>query len=283
MLAIIDHHDDEGFHKEADSRLIVVPVGSCASLVTEYFMGLWENADATLPGEIASLLLCAIFIDTHGLKVGGKAVPLDHKAVEFLLPKSTFASSPDLISNDLQTLIRTLGDRKISVAHLSSRDLIRRDYKEYTFDSTSFSSHDIVVGLATVPLSPEDWLKKEASPKFWESLDAWIDERGLDALGILCTYHSQKGGKHKRQNFWVVKHERESLRRALWEGMEASAELSLERRNMDERSLSEGMDRRPDGDIITANQSVGRAWEQKNAKATRKVLAPLVKRIIEGH
>ena len=245
-------------------------------------MEAWENADVTPPREIASLLLCAIFLDTKGLKVGGKAVPLDHRAAEFLLPKSTFASSPDLNSNELQTLIQTLDERKRSVNHLSSRDLLRRDYKEYTFDSPSYSSHGIFVGLATVPLSPKDWLQKEPSPKFWESLDAWIDERGLDALGVLCTYHSPKSGKHKRQNFWAVKHGCEDLRRALWEGMEASEELRLERRNMGKKSLSEGMKRQPDGDILTANRSVCRAWKQRNAKATRKVIAPLVKKIIEG-
>jgi exopolyphosphatase len=284
VIGIIDHHDDEGFHNEADPRLITVPVGSCASLVTQYFMGSWENADVAPPGELASLLLCAILIDTGGLKVSGKAVLLDHRAVEFLLPRSTFASSSGLTPtpDDLERLCRTLNVRKQSVAHLSTRDLLRRDYKEYAFNSSSDASHHISVGIATVPLSIKDWLHKEASPRFWKSMDAWLDERRLDALGVLCTYHSPKSGEHKRQNLWIVKHGRESLRNALWEGMEASTDLILKDRNIREQSLLEGMDRLPDGDIVTASKSVARIWRQGNTKATRKVVAPLVKKIVEG-
>lgn len=284
VVAIIDHHEDEGFYKDADPRLITVPVGSCASLVTQYFTGSWTKASLSPPAELATLLLCAIFIDTRGLKPGSKAVPLDHSAAEFLFPKSTLAISSGNIMghDDVRRLVLTLDERKQSVGHLSTRDLLRRDYKESTFHSPAHSSHDITVGIATVPLSPKLWFQKEASPKFWASMDAWIEERGLDALGVLCTYHSPNSGRHKRQNLWIVKHGNESLKKALWRGLESSDELKLKRKLMNKNSKSEGMSRLPDGDIVTANGSVARMWEQGNAKATRKVVAPLVRQIIEG-
>jgi exopolyphosphatase len=284
VVAIIDHHEDEGFHQDAEPRIITVPVGSCASLVTQYFMEPWTNASVSPPAELATLLLCAIFIDTRGLKTGGKAVALDYSAANFLLPYSTLTPSSDDIMDrdDVKTLVHTLEERKQSVGHLSTRDLLRRDYKESLFHSPAHSSPGVTVGIATVPLSPKVWLHKEASPKFWKSMDAWIEERGLDVLGVLCTYNSPKSGKHKRQCLWIVKHGHESLKVILWQGLEVSDELQLKRRNMDKKSLSEGMNRHPDGDIVTASGSVARMWKQGNVKATRKVVAPLLRQIIEG-
>ncbi|TFY76065.1 hypothetical protein EWM64_g7946 [Hericium alpestre] len=87
VIAVIDHHADEGNHIDtADPRIVAVPTGSCASLVAP----LLRDAPDT-PSELATLLLAAICIDTDGLKLGGKAEQADRDAVALLLPRSTLA------------------------------------------------------------------------------------------------------------------------------------------------------------------------------------------------
>ena len=45
-----------------------------------------------MPGELATVLLCAILIDTGGLKPKGKALAVDYVAAYHLLPRSSLAS-----------------------------------------------------------------------------------------------------------------------------------------------------------------------------------------------
>ncbi|KAJ7093991.1 exopolyphosphatase [Mycena belliarum] len=91
VLAVLDHHADEGLHADAQPR-VVAPAGSCASHVANAFPnGADADADAPMPRALATLLLGAILIDTGGLRAGGKALAADHAAAAFLLPLSTLA------------------------------------------------------------------------------------------------------------------------------------------------------------------------------------------------
>ncbi|KIJ37048.1 hypothetical protein M422DRAFT_260436 [Sphaerobolus stellatus SS14] len=287
IVAIIDHHEDEGQHTDTATRVVKVPVGSCASLVARHFQEPWEKSPEQPPSELASLLLSAIFIDTSGLRYGGKAEKIDREAAEFLFPRSTFAAfatSETKLQDSVEALsvIATLEERKLSVSHLSSRDLLRRDYKEYTFHSKLDNYGQITVGIATVPLNIKTWMENDPSPTFWASMDQWMEERALDVLGVLCTYRSPRNGSHKRQTIWVVKGGKLSLKDTLWNGLEANVELKLKPREMDKKSLSRGIERDENGDVKTPAGSIARAWKQGNAKATRKAMAPLIKSLIEG-
>jgi len=286
VVGIIDHHEDEGSHIDVVPRVVKVPVGSCASLVALHFQPNWEKAPESPPPELASLLLLSIFIDTQGLKPGGKAEQIDRDAANFLFPRSTFASMATNTlaygdSKEIKSIINTLQERKGYISHLSSRDLLRRDYKEYTFESKSQNPKRVTVGIATVPLNPKDWREKDPSPRFWESMDSWMDERKLDMLGVLCTFTGRKSGKHKRSGMWLVRNRHSTLKDHLWKGMEADEELKLHRTKLDKKGFSKGLELNEDGDIKTRH-SVARVWKQGNPKATRKTVAPLVKALIEG-
>ncbi|KAF8916596.1 hypothetical protein CPB85DRAFT_266844 [Mucidula mucida] len=153
--AIIDHHEDEQQHLDADPR-IISPAGSCSSHIALL-------CPPTLPSELATLLLCAILIDTNGLKPGGKALQVDLDAVARLLP----LVYPDALSVQttdlhnipfLKALSEDLSERKADVSRLSPRDLLRRDYKEYTYTlNWHEETPSIKAGLATVPLRLKDW------------------------------------------------------------------------------------------------------------------------------
>ncbi|KAF8323878.1 DHH phosphoesterase [Clavulina sp. PMI_390] len=296
VTGVIDHHEDEGKHLDADPRNVTVPIGSCASLVADTFKEsfLSGDQDTMPPVDLANLLLSAIYIDTGGLKPKGKGETLDRSVASFL---EQFAGHSSLQDPPEGPSFRgaTAGDlskKKHNVSHLSSRDLLRRDYKEYTF--TTKDGVPLQVGLSTVPLGTKPWLAKEADSTlgYRLALEAWAKERKLDVASVLTSFKSEKG--HKRREVLIlvggaihttladtsaaVKGSVDALTEALVKGLEAVAALELEPRKLeDEWAAING----PEGHAAeTANQV--RFWKQGNTDATRKVIAPAFKETIEG-
>ena len=94
---VIDHHADDGAHKDAKIRILRGPgngaIGSAASVVVDEFKESEEMKQ--LPEPLADLALAAILIDTDNLRPApkGKATEVDLNAAQLLLAKSTFGSS----------------------------------------------------------------------------------------------------------------------------------------------------------------------------------------------
>ncbi|KAG1814281.1 uncharacterized protein BJ212DRAFT_1447584 [Suillus subaureus] len=128
VVAVIDYHEDEGQYKDTTDPRIVEPAGSCSSLVARVYQ---LSPNLFIPAELSTLLLSAILIDTQGLKEGGKALDIDREAAAFLIPQSlldTMNKSPHHQINNHQ--LPPPFQKKLSVSHLSTRDLLWRDYKE---------------------------------------------------------------------------------------------------------------------------------------------------------
>lgn len=300
VIAVIDHHDDEGLYKETANPRTIAPAGSCASHVAS----LCPNE---VPAEIATLLLSAILIDTGGLKPGGKALLLDVHAAGFLASRSTFAPSlpskllaslvddhktkSDLLYETpaIRDLTATLSSKKGDVSHLSGRDLLRRDYKDYTFVLPWADNQSVNAGLSTVPLSLEAWGK---DGKLEEAAISWMKDRNIVILGVLTSFRdgSKPGlsgkGKHRREMAWVV-HDHGAnvsgadgasnidftkLSTVLWKGLEDSGELKLKKHK---KFDLEKAGKLPEG-------AKARVYNQGNADATRKVTAPLLRSILEA-
>jgi exopolyphosphatase len=283
VLAIIDHHEDEGQHKEtADPRIIVVPTGSSASLVAHL---LSEECSETVPKELATLLLCAILVDTGGLKPGGKAEPIDRQAAAYLAPRSLFSTVASLGSTDiheepqLQELTTALHAKKDDVSHLGTRDLLRRDYKEYSLKPFWQPDKTVLVGLSSIPIGLHPWISNDTG--FWSAVEDWMQDRQLSALGILTSFRDEKKmnkhgkGKHRREQLYVVRDgDVEGLSGRLFKGLKHFDELELKQRSL--------ADDYGTGGPSLASTLRAKVWEQGNTDATRKVTAPLVKRVIEG-
>ncbi|KAI0059968.1 DHH phosphoesterase [Artomyces pyxidatus] len=276
VTAVVDHHADEGRHLDARPRIVEVPTGSCSSLVTRLFSTEWP--DGATP-EVARLLLCAIVIDTGGLKPGGKAEAADRAAAAFLCGRAGMDGGAALTdgqvyeNREVRELSETLAAKKASVAHLGPRDLLRRDYKEYEYALSGGGA--VLVGLATVPRALKAMLKEsEDGREFWNACGAWMEERGLGALGVLTTWRDEakfgKRGKHRREQVWAVK-DKDGLAGRLWRGLEASAELKVKRKD-GKKYIATGV-----GQGVVVH-----VYEQGNADATRKATAPLVKTLIES-
>ncbi|KAH8102210.1 DHH phosphoesterase [Cristinia sonorae] len=279
VIAVVDHHADEGLYKDtADPRIVTVPTGSASSLVA---LLLEQNCPGRVPAELATLLLCSVLIDCNGLKVGGKAEEQDRAAAAFLaarslLPSDASSLSPTDLHEDpaIRDLASVLSDKKASISHLDTRDLLRRDYKEYSM-TPSWTKHQVVlVGLASVPLGLKELIARDA--KFWSSAQQWMVDQNLSVLGILTSFHAAKElnkkgkPKHKRQQLFFVREGVPGLAEKLFTGLEGSAELKLK----DKSAIL------PKGEEALVGVGV-RAWKQGNVDATRKVTAPLVKKIIE--
>jgi exopolyphosphatase len=275
VTAIVDHHEDEKHHPEASPRIVESPTGSCSSLIGRLIQKEW---DAGMSRPVARLLLCAVLIDTGGLKAGGKAEVTDREVAPFLLEKAELVAGAGAIVDvhdvkEAKELTRVLTTRKTSVDFLSLRDLLRRDYKEYRFVPSWTPEGSLLVGLASVPRSIKaiTGRNQKGREELATACVAWIKEKGLDMLGVLTSWKEEgkgnKKGKHRRQTLWVVRKD-EEVEGRLWKGLEGSAELELERKE----SVMEG----------TAGRDLKmRLYEQGNGQATRKVIAPLVRAIIE--
>ena len=315
VVAVIDHHEDEGLYREsADPRLIVVPTGSCASLVAglfeDHLSASGASEEEVMPPELAAMLLCSVLVDTNGLKPGGKAESADLRAARFLIPRATGALQHIMVHSTtpalsalavseppsespqnavlggvkeeaphetpgVQELNTALQERKASVAHLGTLDLLKRDYKEYAMSPARTPGQEIRVGLSSVPVGFASWLPRHGD--FWTETERFMEERGLTVLGILTSFRDAEKvgksgrGKHRREQMYVVRGDKE-LATALFDALEEAEALKLKRRKFPEYGVHNGF-----GDEFRA-----RVWKQKNVDATRKATAPLVKSIIEG-
>lgn len=281
VVSIVDHHEDERLHLDASPRLVEVPTGSCSSLVARLIQQEWPEG---MSREIARLLLCAVLSDTNGLKPGGKSEVVDREVAPFLFEKADFGSMSESPIEDVHNvkeakeLTQILAIRKSSVDELSLRDLLRRDFKEYRFVPAWNIKGTVLVGLATVPkgIKAITGGDKDGGTELGAACIAWLQERGLDTLGVLTSWKDErkggKKGKHRREMVWVVRGN-EELEDRLWKGLEGSKELDLERKEGGKHVV--GMEEAGGKDLKI------RMYEQRNAQATRKVTAPLVKTIIE--
>lgn len=262
VVSIIDHHVDEGQHLDVpdDERVIVNPCGSCASLVAKHFQLSWvSKPNVEVPPEVATLLLTAIHIDTAGLKEGDKGTPIDKDANYFLAGNSTFVSNIMMGPPDLSHLHKELSSRKHDVSHLSTYDLLRRDYKQFNFSG-------LEVGLSTVPQGLKATAKKD--DKFWESLDGYVKEKELAILGVLTTFKSEKKKKKRREQLWLLNPTLVSsdVENRFFEGLDQDKEMDLEKKD----------------DFEVAGEQHAGVYNQNNTDATRKQIAPLAKKLLEG-
>ena len=295
---IIDHHDDEGQHESAAVREIKVPTGSCASLVTDHFRSLWKKAlsgpsglqGSPIPPEVATLLLSAIMIDTSGLKAGGKGMDVDYASSAFLFPISSLASDAgdaagdvSLLSTgtstpkDLTSFTTELQDAKFNISDMSTHDLLLRDYKEYTLPTASSSYPTLQVGLSTVPMGLKSWLERDGGwTPFMADVNRQMNAKSLDIEGVLTSFNSKKG-KHKREVLLVVKaggsiHDSTEAAKVLQTlGKGLHDDIVLELGDWIKDPETSEMTVPPNSDAM---QTL--VFKQKNTKATRKQVAPLL-------
>lgn len=175
VSGIIDHHEDEGVFLDANPR-VVRPTGSCSSLVFNYWFGRLGGVPNV---EIVRLLLGPLLIDTSDMT---KKVESDDRmafgAYQYLLVQSQMIQAVEPLA-----LYKTLKQAKKDLSGFSFKDILRKDYKQFDFDT---SKGQVKVGFSSLGKSVS-WVSKQF-PK--EEIAACLEEmtKELDIVVITTSY-----------------------------------------------------------------------------------------------
>ncbi|KAI8816451.1 uncharacterized protein EV422DRAFT_571634 [Fimicolochytrium jonesii] len=163
VVGVVDHHVDEGLYtdQKGDVRMVKA-VGSATTLVAgEWRRALSENGNSTVKPTLltglAMLMLQAILIDTVNLvEAYGRATPEDREAVRFLTPyargdiTTTITQQNERDETWLQHLFSAVHAAKTNITHLSTPDLIRKDYKGWVVHPTPGTNKTAKLGISSV-------------------------------------------------------------------------------------------------------------------------------------
>jgi len=182
VTAVFDHHQDIEMYADANPRIFAT-VGSCATLVAQFIL---ENAaDIYKNEDFAILNISPILVDTVNMDPAQERVT--DKDVEVANKLKAFTSI------DVQKLYDDLQFMKSDVSALNSTDLLRKDYKQWANPKMTY-------GMASVPLSIADWLKK--GDDMGSAFTNYMEENNLELLVIMTAYMEES---FKRELIVVAK------------------------------------------------------------------------------
>lgn len=245
MAGIIDHHKDEGKHKEAEPR-VIQKAGSCSSLVFTHFNAAEKISDEKERREIGKLVLAPVLVDTADLGDPNTTTELDKEVVKTIESWLGFHHRP---------FYEGIVTAKKNIAGMSVRDLMRKDYKEWEEDGVKVGFSSVVRGFA--------WLEKKEG--LLEGVREWAVERGND-VGVVMTTDDEGGVFRRELMVWGVTEVGKGVVRRL---VERAEEGGLQ--------LSTWGDARLDGD-----EGNRRVWNQGNVGMSRKQVAPFMRECMKG-
>jgi len=192
----------------------------------------------------------------------------------------------------IKELTNNLSTKKSDVSQLGALDLLRRDYKEAAYTlSWAPGQPTIKAGLSTISVRLKTW---GSNGRLEADALTWMRRRGITILGVLTSFNDTKGskftkkgkGKHKREMAWIILEETELshissssdslslsvLADKLWAGLEANDEIQVQ--------IYKKFDLQKAGNLPPTSKA--RVYKQGNAHASRKVIAPVLKNILEN-
>ncbi|PIA17285.1 DHH phosphoesterase [Coemansia reversa NRRL 1564] len=216
VRGIVDHHTDEGRCPDAWWRQIE-PVGSCTTLVAAKLRALAIAASSSdlISAPLAKMLLAPILLDTSNMNpAASRATDKDIEYASWLVPQVQWAwpststttvnwqnenSDSDQLSLSLNVhstdeLYRTLDKLKGDVSHLSSYDLLRKDYKQW--DVKDAGGNNWTVGISSISYRLRKWLKRDGRDNIEDAVAKWVEYQNLD-LALVMTHgkaKEEKGG-----------------------------------------------------------------------------------------
>ncbi len=166
VSGVLDHHNDEGMYENSSPRIIEA-VGSTTSLVAIEF----DKAGIDVETDVAILLGGTILLDTVNLDPNaGRVTDTDQTVAGKLLP---------LCPMSRQDYFENIQREKFSVEGLSTGDLLRKDYKEFQFDTVHCG-----IGSALLPVT--QWLEMDSNLLF--SFAGYANKKQLDILLSMNAY-----------------------------------------------------------------------------------------------
>ncbi|CUM65128.1 uncharacterized protein PRCAT00002755001 [Priceomyces carsonii] len=272
VVGIIDHHEDENAFLDANPR-IIHSNGSCSALVFNYWYSQFDDKTVLKQNEIIELLLGPLLIDTSNMTQ--KVEEGDEDAIktykQLLNPDTitTFSSSQEKTDSDpFSGFYSELKKAKKDLHGFSLYDILRKDYKQFTF-----GSNDTVVGFSSVGKS-YFWLFKEYSPEhFKKALNQMLQTLKLDLL-VVTTSYTTSSGKYTREFSYYY-----DLKNAKFDKLYKLADPKL-KLNLDIYKGTKFADKLNE---VNSSGHKLEIFNQVNIKASRKQVVPVIKDVLEEH
>ncbi len=264
IIGIIDHHVDEGLFIDSINRnfgpRIIEKSGSCSSLIVKYWVNEFNKISANVDIEfknISELILSPLIIDTSCLK--HRVEESDTKAYNILKKIVPNQFNIEKYFDDLQ-------NAKTDIKGMKSIDILRKDYKEWNI-TTNKSKNELRIGISSI-VKLFDWIYNEHKT-FDESVLKLGNDLNLDLFLIMAS--DAPRGKFQRQikYFAISKKGTEALNH-LVNG--SKQELELESITLPENIEVKALNGHPSPLL----------FQQKNTKASRKLVAPLTQNILHS-
>jgi hypothetical protein len=162
-----------------DALWTVEAVGSACTLVTERLL---LRDLGLVDAGLALLLLGPILLDTVLFaSAAGRATPRDRQAAGRLAAIAGVGEA--------ELYVELLTARQ-ALPGLSSRDLLRRDYKGGEAGGLRF-------GISSSPVSLRRWRERDPTPQ--QAVLRFREERGLDLLLVMIAYEEPGAGGFRRE------------------------------------------------------------------------------------
>lgn len=279
ITGVIDHHDDENkVAKDASPRIIEVS-GSCSSLIALSSRPVWDEITSrassigaaiaqddgrllddaaytsTWTAHVAKLAIGAILIDTINMTDEHKVTEHDRKAIRYL--EALVNIAPRVGKDyDRDSYYKELDTAKTDVDALSVRDLLRKDYKEWSEGDLKLGTAVIVKPLSYTKSRSEDWEK---------DISSFIEERSVDVLAITTAYSDEQDNFHRELALFTTKND-------------AAKDVATSFVNASSKELQfEDLDL----DLSSSAFGYSHAWTQRNLAASRKQSAPMLRRAMQ--
>lgn len=266
VTGIIDHHEDEQVFKNADPR-VIRPNGSCTSLVFNYW---YHQLKGNIEAEPVLLLLGPLLIDTANMtqKVELGDVEAFSHYQEILKNTSaaleTTLAIPGVLTVD--SFYAKLKEAKKDMEGFTLYDILRKDYKQFTF--VSKSGNKASIGFSSVGKGMA-WLTKQFSAEeFDRSYTQMLETFNLDVIIMTTSFTRKDTNQHAREFCYY------STNQAFEDMAKYAATLKLDSNlylGDATASVIEGV----------KGKNLFRVYNQTNVAATRKQVVPVVKSIIE--
>eukprot|EP00850_Spirogloea_muscicola_P022182 SM000281S10750 [mRNA] locus=s281:76098:79327:- [translate_table: standard] len=180
IVEIVDHHAPEELYPWITSRNIH-QVGSCSTLIAEKISE--EAAELLASRGLCKLLLAAILIDTANLDPSSaRSTVRDETMVALLLNGAGHLGQ--------HSFFEILIEKKFSAGSLSTRDLLRRDYKQWAMGAGAQNrkGEQLNVGVSAVGIPLSEFLGRDSNVS--RELQSYFDDQNLQVLIVMTFYYT---------------------------------------------------------------------------------------------
>ncbi|RCK66665.1 Exopolyphosphatase [Candida viswanathii] len=270
VVGIVDHHADEGEFLLADPRIIRT-CGSNSSLVFNYFYSTFFCNDAQFfekQHEVLELLLGPLLIDTSCMTQ--KVEEPDTVAFENY-KKSLGGQFQELfVSEDGKTEIEsfysTLKEAKKDFEGFSFMDILRKDYKQFTF------SEGDRVGFSSLGKSFKWIFTNYTKEEVQKTLSDALALNKLDLLVMSDSFTRKDTGKYTREFSYYYEENGKERYESLYKYAQEPLGLNDDVYGLNKITPT----------IQAANaKGTYKLFDQGNTTASRKQIVPIVKDILE--